>query len=274
MSLSYTNNMKPDYWQPQTKDEPLFSDLQWSRPENKQHAGKLLIIGGNLYGFAAPAEAYSEALKSRIGEAKVLLPNALSATLGKTHLETAEFAPSTPSGSFTSTASSEAIFWGNWADGVLVAGDIGRNSETVIMVEKFLTNFGGTVTLTKDAADAVLRAGNLLRNRTGTCLVLSLAQLQRLATNMRYIRAITFGMNLLQLVDWLHQFGMSFRPYIIVKHHNYICVAVNGQVSTTELATDLPIWRVKTAARASVWWLQNPAKPFEALTTAAHEMIA
>jgi hypothetical protein len=34
--------------------------------------------------------------------------------------------------------------------------------------------------------------------------------------------------------------------------------------------SDRPVWRIETAATAAVWWLQNPSKPFEALTTAAH----
>jgi hypothetical protein len=39
-------------------------------------------------------------------------------------------------------------------------------------------------------------------------------------------------------------------------------------VSTTRLTTDKEIWRVDTAAAATVWWLQHKEKAFEALTTA------
>jgi len=75
-------------------------------------------------------------------------------------------------------------------------------------------------------------------------------------------------MDFIRLVDTLHEFSKSHRINIIVKHLQTIFVAVDGQVSSTKLTEDLPIWRVKTAARASVWWLQNPSKTFEALTTA------
>ena len=44
--------MNHDYWHKQTSSKPLFPELIWSRPENRQLAGKLLIIGGNLHGFA------------------------------------------------------------------------------------------------------------------------------------------------------------------------------------------------------------------------------
>src|SRR5690348_6592497 len=116
-------------WYKQTLDKPLFPKLAWSRPETKQTAGKLLIIGGNLHGFAAPAEAFTHAKAAGIGTTKVLLPNALQKTVG-TMLETGEYAPSTPSGSFSKAALDTWLDFSTWADGILLAGDIGRNSET------------------------------------------------------------------------------------------------------------------------------------------------
>jgi len=58
--------MENTYWHKQTAEKPLFPDMLWSKPENKSHAGKLLIIGGNLHGFAAAAEAYNQATKAGI----------------------------------------------------------------------------------------------------------------------------------------------------------------------------------------------------------------
>src|ERR1700749_1211633 len=120
--------MDRNYWHKQTTDKPLYPELLWSRPENKRFAGKLLIIGGSLHGFTAPAQAYAEALKAGIGSARVLLPDALQKTIG-TVLEAGEFAPSTPSGSFSKQALAEALELSQWADGVLLAGDFDRNSE-------------------------------------------------------------------------------------------------------------------------------------------------
>ncbi|HSX27740.1 MAG TPA: hypothetical protein VLG25_03070, partial [Patescibacteria group bacterium] len=124
--------MASTYWQKQTKDKPLFPDLLWSRPENRAQAGKLLIIGGNAHGFAAPAEAYGQALEAGIGVVRVLLPDAVKA-VAKHALETVDFAPSTPSGSFSKKGLAEFISHASWADGVLIAGDLGRNSETAIL---------------------------------------------------------------------------------------------------------------------------------------------
>ena len=129
--------MKPEYWLTQTKDKPLFPELEWSRPENRSAAGKLLIIGGNAHGFAAPAEAYAVATKAGIGTARVLLPDAVRKIVGRLW-ENGEFAPSTPSGSFGQKALDEFLLQGSWADAVLFAGDLGRNSETAILLEKSL----------------------------------------------------------------------------------------------------------------------------------------
>jgi len=259
--------MERDYWQRQEPDKPLFSDLEWSRPENRQQAGKLLIIGGNLYGFAAAAEAYAAALKAGIGTARVLLPDALQKTVGRI-LENGEFAPSTPSGSFSQKALNDWLAHSNWADGVLLAGDIGRNSETAILIEKFLAKSPLPVTLTKDIVDYATSAPQTVLNRPDTLLVLSLSQLQRLGVAAKSAQPIKFSMDLLQLVAWLHEFTTTHQPYIIVKHLEHLFVAVNGSVTSTRLTADLPLWRVTTAAHAAVWWLQNPSKPLQALTVA------
>jgi hypothetical protein len=255
-----------DYWRRQT-DKPLFPALLWSRPENRQHAGKLLIMGGNLYGFSAPAEAYQAVRKAGVGVARVLLPDALQKTIGRV-FEAGEFAPSTPSGSFSQKALAEALSLVSWADAVLFAGDLGRNSETAILLEAFAEKYHGQLTITKDAVDYFTNSPQKILARANTTLVLSLAQLQKLATNAGFTPAFTFGMDLLHLVKLLHEFTSQHNVNVVVKHLENIFVAVHGQVSTTNLANDVEIWRVNTAAHTAVWWLQNPDNTFEALTTA------
>lgn len=263
--LVYNRGMDRAYWIRQEAGKPLFPELEWSRPENRLSAGKLLIIGGNYYGFASVAEAYAAAAKAGIGTARVLLPQAVQKVVGRV-LENGEFAPSTPSGSFSQKALDEFLLSANWADGVLLAGDLGRNSETAILLEKFLQKTPTAVTLTKDAVDYATSAPHTILQRPNTLLVLSLSQLQRLGIAARFAQAVTFRMDLLRLVEWLHEFTTAYAPGIIVKHLDTICVAWKGQVSTTKCAKELPVWRVKSAAAASVWWIQNPAKPFESLT--------
>lgn len=257
--------MNPTFWYKQTISDPLFPELLWSRPENKAHAGKLLIIGGNSWGFSAPATAYDEAVKAGVGSARVLLPEAVHKVIGHV-LEHAEAAASTPSGSFSKQALGEALAQAAWSDGVLLAGDLGRNSETAILIEQLLTKYTGQATLTKDGVDYAINLAPVVALRPNTTLVLSLGQLQKLTTALRFDQAITSTMDLVHLIDALNIFTTKYPINIVVKHFNNMIVAVNGLVSSTKIAHELPIWRVKTAAHSAVWWLQNPQKTFESLS--------
>lgn len=257
--------MERAYWYRQATDKPLFPDLLWSKPENKQHAGKLLIIGGNLHGFAAPAEAFQVSEKNGIGTARVILPDALQRTVG-TVFEAGEYAPSTPSGSFSQKALDELLSLSHWADGVLLAGDLGRNSETAILLEKFAEKYVGQLTITRDAADYYTSTPQKVLERPDTLFVLSLAQLQKLALSANFTHAFTFNMDLLHLVETLHHFTEAFQVSIIVKHLDTVLVAHHGDISTTKLAEEEEIWRLTAATRAAVWWLQTPNQGFEALT--------
>ena len=265
--------MSPDYWLRQPHDKPLFPELEWSRPENRLHAGKLLVVGGSAHGFATPAEIYAESEKAGIGVARVLLPDATRKMVGDA-VDYIDFAPSTPSGSFSQKALAELCSLAEWADGIVFAGDFGRNSETAIWLESFLARGEAPTVITKDAADYVSASPGMVLSRPNTTLVVSLSQLQRLAIAARFPQAVRFSMSLLQLVDWLHDFTATYAPNIIVKHLDTLFVAVDGQVSTTKVTGELPIWRAKAAAHAVVWWLQNAMRPFEALTTAMHTVAA
>lgn len=266
--------MENTHWHKQAADKPLFEDLLWSRPETKQTAGKLLIIGGNIHGFAAASQAYSEAQNTGIGTARIVLPDSLQKTVSRL-LPGAVFAPSTPSGSFAQTALATYLEQAAWADGVLIVGDLARNSETAIVLEKFLSKYNGQVTLTKDAVDYFAGSVHGSAGRPHTTLVLTMAQLQHLAKKANFDKAFTFDMTLIQLVDRLHEFTRQFKLAIVIKHLDTIFVSVAGLVSTTktELASE-DSWRVPIATRAAVWWLQNPNKSFEALTTSVFENLS
>jgi NAD(P)H-hydrate repair Nnr-like enzyme with NAD(P)H-hydrate dehydratase domain len=258
--------MDNTYWHKQSAKQPLFPDLLWSRPENRRHAGKLLIVGGNGYEFKSPANAYGDALNAGVGHAKVLLPDSMQKTVHDIFPE-AEFAPSTPSGSFARSSLAQMLDLATWADAVLLAGDFGRNSETAVVLESFLQKYQGLVCLTRDAINYFLDAPGGLLARPETLLVVTTAQLQRLATGAHFTPAFTSDTDLLRTVDWLHDFTERFGVHIIVKHLDTMFVASSGQVSSMPAETGQGAWRVHTASSAITWWLQNSSKPFEALTT-------
>lgn len=255
------------YWQKQTKDSPLFPDLLWSRPETKQFAGKLLVVGGNLHGFSAPATAYNAALVAGIGVARVVLPNKLEKTVHRIFPE-AEYAPSTPSGSFATKALGELLPAAEWSDGVLLAGDIGKNSETTVLLDSFLEKYQYCTTLSGDMADYANTQAKTLIVRPRTLFVCTIQDLQKFATRAEYPVAITSTMDMLQLVGVLHEMSLDWATHLLVLHNSTAFVAVDGQVSTTPVTSGA----IELAAHASVWWLQSPNKPFESITTAISQL--
>lgn len=259
--------MHKDYWHKQTADKPLYPDMLWSRPENRLYAGKLLIIGGNAQGFAAAGEAYTAATRAGIGTARMYLPDTLQKALGR-DFAAGEFGPSTPSGSFAQRALAEALAMAHWADGTLLAGDLGRNSETAIMLEKFVDKYGGQLTITRDAAEYCINTPGACVDRPDTMMVISLAQLQKLGIQSRFTTAFTFDMDMLRFVDALHEFTTIHPLAIVVKHLDNIFVAHGGQISSTPVSGTDRFWRTRTSAACATWWIQNPGKTFEALTTA------
>lgn len=258
--------MYEEFWFKQTIQKPLYADLIWSRPENRAHAGKLLIIGGNAQGFAAAAEAYAGAEKAGIGTARVLLPDALYKNVSKL-FPAAEFAPSTPSGSFATKALGEFLPMAHWGDGVLLAGDLGRNSETAILLESFLAKHQGQITITRDAIEYIVSQPAIVTGRPDTTLVLSFSQLRKLASELKFTTAFTSDMDLVRAVQALHELTELYPFSVITTHAGQRFVAHAGKVSSTPVKPDERVWRLKTAAGASVWWLQNPSKTFAALTT-------
>lgn len=254
-----------DYWQKQTVTEPLFEDILWARPENKHGAGKLLIIGGNLHGFAAAQEAYAAADAAGAGHIRLILPDALKRTVGI--LGPYDYAPSTSSGGFGRDALNELLAGSAWADAVLIAGDLGRNSETAILLEGFVQKYQGPLIITKDAIDYFTAQPQLLFDRPMTAVALSLSQLQQMGTALKFQTPFILSMGLLLLVQALHDFSQQWPAVVITRELDSIVVAHEGRISSTKVSDDENAWRVKTAAGASVFWLQNISRPFEAITS-------
>jgi len=197
--------MSEDYWRKQSDDEPLFTDLLWSRPQSKQGSGKLAIIGGNSHGFGAPGMAYNIALQAGAGVCQVLLPDAVKKVV-KSVLPDAEFATSTPSGSFNRQALNKFVSIAEWSDAILLSGDFGRNSETAMLLENFVEKYKGMLTITQDTVEYFKETPKQIIDRDKTLIVLSLSQLQKMFIGAKSPTAITLSMNTNLLVVALRDF--------------------------------------------------------------------
>lgn len=253
------------YWHKQTTGQPLFPNVEWNKPERRSTTGRLGIIGGNRLGFIAAAESYSYALKCGVGEVRVLLPDVLRKTIPRTVTDTI-FGATNPSGSLARDAETEMKALGQWATGMLLIGDAGRNSETAILYEHFISDYTGPLTITRDAIDLIKSGSQMLVDRPETVLVVSFAQLQKLFQSVYYPKILTFSMQLSSLVEALHKFTTTYPVGITVLHKDYLIVAVNGEITTTEWQNPMAIWRGSVATKAASYWLWNAHSTLEAIT--------
>jgi len=259
-------------WQKQESSKPLFEDLLWSRPEQKSQAGKLLIVGGNAHAIAAPSEAFAIALKQGIGEVKAAMPDKTRKLLGPRIPVDIELVASTPSGSFSAKAEQQVKSYIAWANATLFAGDIGRNSETAILLETIALKMPGLQIYTRDAADYFNASPKTVIDRPDTLLIVSLAQLQKYCRALSWPAAITFDMGIGPLCTLLSELTSTHKASFAVQYSNTIIVAVDGRVVITKLPAEPAHWRLRTAAAASVWWLQNQSRPLEAIATAITQL--
>lgn len=251
--------MEFDYWQRQEAGKPLYPDIEWNKPERRDLAGRLGIIGGNKLGFAGVAEAYGAALDAGVGDVRVLLPDALRAAIPKTITDTV-FSATTPSGSLARDALIDMQALGAWASGVLLIGDAGRNAETAIVYEDFLRDYSGQLTVTRDAIDLVKNSSQALVERPDTLLVAAFAQLQKLFQAVYYPKILTFSMQLNLFVEALHKFTITYPCSIVTLHNDTLVIATEGKIITQKWEQPMAIWRGTTAARAASYWLWNQEK--------------
>lgn len=251
------------YWKKQQLGKPLFPDIEWNKPERRDQAGKLLVVGGNKLGFSAVAEAYQTAKDSGAGQVRVLVPDCLKSSIPKI-IDGVIFAACNTSGGLSSDAKTELLASAAWADGILLIGDAGRNSETAVLYEQFLQEYTGPLTITRDAIDLVRNDSRLLVDRPDTTIIASFAQLQKLFQGVYYPKVLTFSIQLLQLVEALHKFTITYPSTIMTLHKDTMIIAKDGDVITQPWGNPMSIWRGNVAANVASNLLWNPEKILQA----------
>ena len=258
------------HWQKQQPNTPLFPDIEWNKPERRDLAGRLGIIGGNKLGFAAAAEAYETAKAVGAGEVRVLLPDALRSKV-PTQMTDVLFAPTNASGSLASEAASDITALEEWATGLLFIGDAGKNSQTAIIYERAIVSAEKPVILTRDAIDLVQHSFPAILDNPHITFVASFAQIQRLFRAVYYPKVLTFSMQLAQFVDVLHKFTITYPVTIAVLHAEQMVVAHGGEVVTQPWHNAMRVWRGETATKAASYVLWTPEQPFDAVVTSLVE---
>lgn len=257
---------RPSYWHIQTLGKPLYPDAEWHKPERRDQAGKLGIIGGNTLSFIAVAEAHRTALDTGAGQVRAVLPSGLRKLVPPTITDIL-YGQTTSSGGLANDATPELHALGDWANGLLMIGDAGRNSETAAIYEHIVTTYDGPLTITRDAIDLLKNTNATLVEREQTTIVASFAQLQKLLQSVYYPRVLTYAMQLAQLVDTLHKFTVTYPCTVVTLHKDTLLIAHSGEVITQEWTDTMAIWRGTVATRIATHWLWQPSNPLQAIAT-------
>lgn len=249
-----------DYWQKQGL-KPLFGEVDTERPEQKRYAGKLLIIGGNKGAFFAVANAMSEAHKMGVGEVRALMPSSLKNQVPST--PEVYFAEAEKSGAFGRNALNDLLIQAEWAEAVVLIGDMGKNAETTMVFAEFMKQCERPIFITRDAVDAVTPdVMNWAMRESETSLLLTMPQLQKLLRTLYYPKVVTLSMPTNQLIETLHKFTLSYELSIVTFHNNQIVVAQHGEVVTEDIKdtewTQITLWGGALAVQEAVLKLWNP----------------
>lgn len=255
----------PNYWLKQSKDKPLYPEIEWNKPERLDQAGKLGIVGGSKLGFVAAAESYQTAKKVGAGEVRVLLPDALRKNVPSSMTDVL-FAPTNNSGGLANEAEQDLKSLISWSDVTLFIGDAGKNSQTAIIYETLVAKADKPVILTRDAMDLVQNSFATILDNPNVLFVASFAQLQRLFRAVYYPKMLTFSMQLSILVETLHKFTLTYPVTIMTLHANQLLIAKDGDVVTQPWDEPMRIWRGDTATKAACYLLWNTNVPLKALS--------
>lgn len=249
-------------------EQNLYSDLSWNIPDQKQ--GEISVFGGNSQNFNFEIRT-AEALANQnpIRSVQVFLPDALKNKLPP--LDNFRFLPSTDSGSFRQSDELNEAF--NLADFNLLTGDFSKNSITAQAIISACIKTQKPTLITRDSIDLITSANpeQVLMN-DNICFFATLPGIQKLFRSVYYPKVILLSQPLLQIVEALHKFTLSYPISIITFCNGQILIAKNGNVSAINIEntkyTPLSLWMGTCANKIATYNLFNPNN-FEQATIAA-----
>lgn len=252
----------------QIKGKAEYPEMLWSKPENRNYAGRLTLIGGNSNSFANLSKTFALLQKEIINSVNIELPDSL---LKKLHglLPEGIYLPSNPSGGLSKKALSEMLVYSANSDHTLIIGDLGQNSETEILIERFFEEFKGWTTIANDTIDLIGNVPNKILSRGKINLVINFNKLQKLLIKAKYDKPLTSKMSLNTFAEILQDLTNKHDISLITFYLEKCIYAYSGKVGVAEIPEDINLVSTKSA----VWIMQNPSKIYESISTAIYELI-
>lgn len=267
-------------------EENPYADLYWNIPEIKQ--GSINVIGGNGQSFRTPVKV-AEFLAGHypVHTINTVLPDVLQGRMPA--VEGLIFGKSTDTGSFANGEELAKIMQG--ADFNLLVGDFSKNTVTARAVVsaingdavKSMPDLNGRTTgtsmvgakgsasqssdlpllITRDGVDIVAEyQPERTLMRENLILLASLPQLQKLLRAVYYPKMLIMTQSLVQVVEVLHKFTLSYPCKIITLHLGQILVASDGAVVAVPVEksgySPLMVWGGELAGKIVALNLYNP----------------
>ena len=228
-----------DYWQVINASKArqyAFPEIDWQRPEQKSLAGKIAVIGGNENSFAPIIKFASIAKGAGIDQVKAILPTALSAKINPAvKAEGLVFVGDKKAQGFEASAIASVKQELVGLDYAVWAGEMGRSQGAKEFLRDMISDSGREALLTRDAVDLALEGAEKWLEQDDMLLILSLAQLKKLAQAIYYPKMLNLTMPLNQIVEFLHKFTLSYPVKIILLAAGQLNVAQNGDVRSVNL---------------------------------------
>lgn len=256
-----------DYFEKITKNP--YKDLFWNVPEGKK-LGEVAVIGGNEQNFRAPI-TNGEFLTNNFPfkNVQVVLPDSLKSKLPA--LNNLTFLKSTNIGSFADAEEVKKVI--DSVDHSLIIGDFSKNAITAQVFDKALNDSKKPILIARDAVDLIADVkGEKLMMRQNTIIFGNVLQWQKVFKSIYYPKILNQTMSVMQIVEVLHKFTLSYPAQVILLQNGHLLIAKNGTVKVVALSDTkfLPMNIISgdLAARIMAMNFYNPDKFIEATVAA------
>lgn len=244
-----------------TQHDLLHPNLFWSKPLNRNHAGRLLAAGGQRRKFSAIQQFFELSNAAGIGQCRLVLPDTLRKLIGEVPGIT--YGPSTPAGSLAKAARATITEQANQSDAVMLGLDWGNNSESTMLLEACVLKLGRPLILmARDLATLYLRPNQL---HTEVLIMGDMRDLFKLARKWRVplqvksTEALGRAAILEQLAETVPADYWVWGPETLIYSRGRASLTPAAGAPTT-----------LAAALAGTFWVQYPGQRFEALSNAAY----
>ena len=234
-----------------------YEDLYWNIPEKKQ--GAVNVIGGNGQSFRTEVKVAEYLAGSYpVETVNTVLPEALKNKLPP--VENFKFLPATEGGTFSGEGLVEAM---NGADFNLMIGDLSKNAATGKAITSACETAEKPVVISRDTVDLIVENGpeKVLMNEN-MIIFGSLAQMQKILRAVYYPKMLLLSQSLVQVVEVLHKFTLSYPVSIVTLHNGQLLVAKDGTVKAMPLEksgySPIILWNGELAAKIVALNLYNP----------------